>query len=142
MFKIKKIIISICSFLFIIFSFIELIKYLKIDNTLYGVYYLIINLIIIFLLIPCAYNYKRYFSKARISKLIIIIVLGIFNSFLLEKIVLNSMNYIDDSNKYIKSIFIYKDILKAILYFILIVFTVFEFKVERLFSKNISKKKA
>ncbi len=140
MFKYKKITIYSSTILYIFFSIIELIKYLKCNSTLYGVFYLIINLFIIFLLVPCTYNYKKYYSIARISKLIIIVALGLFNSFILEHILINSMSYMDSSKEYIDSIFIYKDILKVIIYFILMCFTIFEFKVEKVINKNISKK--
>ena len=56
--------------------------------------------LIIFLLVPCAYNYKKYYSPARISKLIIIILLGIFASFVLDKITIK----IDSSSEYINKI--------------------------------------
>ena len=48
MYKKKKLLLNIINILFLIFSLIELIKYFKIDNTLYGVIYLLINLLIIF----------------------------------------------------------------------------------------------
>ena len=58
-------------------------------------------------------------------------LLGIFNSYILELIVVNNMGYIDSSKEYIKSIFVYKDILKGILYFILFIFTLLEFKLDK-----------
>ena len=141
MFKYKKIVLYTCTILLVLLSLIELIKYFIIDNTLYGVFYLLINLIILFFLIPCAYNYKKYYSAARISKLIIIVVLGIFNCYILEHIIINTMSYVDSSTNYIKSIFIYKNIFKGIVYFILLLFTVFEFKLEKVLSKSISSKR-
>ena len=138
MFKYKKIVLYTCTILIVLLSLIELIKYFIIDNTLYGVFYLLINLIILFFLIPCAYNYKKYYSAARISKLIIIVVLGIFNCYILEHIIINTMSYVDSSTNYIKSIFIYKNIFKGIVYFILLLFTLFEFKLEKVLSKSIS----
>ena len=101
MFKYKKITIYVLTILFTVLSLIELAIYLFNDNTIFGLYYLLINLLIIFLLIPCAYNFKRYYSVARISKLIIIILLGIFNSFILKFIIFSSCGYIDDSVSYL-----------------------------------------
>lgn len=128
MYKKKKLLLNIINILFLIFSLIELIKYFKIDNTLYGVIYLLINLVIIFLLLPVTFNYKRHYSTARISKIILIIIIGIFNSFILNLIVLKSMNCTDGSNDYIKSIFIFKNILKPILYLLLSGFLILESK--------------
>lgn len=128
MYKKKKLLLNIINILFLIFSLIELIKYFKIDNTLYGVIYLLINLVIIFLLLPVTFNYKRHYSTARISKIILIIIIGIFNSFILNLIVLKSMNYTDGSNDYIKLIFIFKNILKPILYLLLSGFLILESK--------------
>lgn len=139
MFKYKKIILYICMFLFLILSFIELLKYMFVDSNIYGLIYLFINLLIIFLLIPTVYNYKKYFSKIRISKLILIILLGIFNSFILHNIFLNNVTIIDDSKKYIDSIMIYKNVFKPIIYAVILIITILEFKVEKLF-KSIREK--
>lgn len=139
MYKKKKLLLNIINVLFLVFSLIELIKYFKIDNTLYGVIYLLINLVIIFLLLPVTFNYKRHYSTARISKVIMIIVIGFFNSFILNLIVLRSMNYTDSSYEYIKSIFIFKNILKPILYLLLLGFLILETKSQYKL-KKISKK--
>ena len=126
MFKIKKLYLYLFTFFYMLISLLELVSYLKIDNTLYGVYYLIINLVILFFFIPVVYNYKRTYSKARVSKIIIITILLIFNSFVLEHILLNTMNYMDSSKLYLENIFIYKNILKGILSFSLVVFLIYE----------------
>ncbi len=126
MYKKKKLLLNIVNISFLILSLIELIKYFKFDNTLYGVIYLLINLIIIFLLLPVTFNYKRHYSSARISKIILIIIIGLFNSYILNYIVIGNMSYIDSSKNFIKSIFIIKNILKPILYFILVIFLFLE----------------
>lgn len=141
MYKVKKTILYLLTLSFMILSLIELIKYFKVDTTLYGVIYLSINLIILFLLIPVTYNYKRNYSSARISKLILIIIIGIFNSYILSKIVLGNMNYIDASILYISSIKIVKNILKGIVYVSLIIFTFLEAKLDKKISKIINKVK-
>lgn len=56
MYKKKKLLLNIVNILFLVFSLMELIKYFKIDNTFYGVIYLLINLVILFLLLPVTYN--------------------------------------------------------------------------------------
>lgn len=136
MFKYKKTALIICTLLFLILSFIELIKYLFIDTNIYGLIYLINNLLIIFLLIPTTYNYKRRFSKIRISKFIMIILFGILNSFVLEHIVLSNYDVIDSSKKYIESIFFIKNILKSIIYVVLLFITILEFKGKVLVKNN------
>ena len=140
MFRYKKIVLYICTFLYLVFSFIEFLKYMFINSNVFGLIYLLINLLIIFLLVPTTHNYKKYFSKIRISKLILIVLLGIFNSFILQKIVLGNINLIDDSSKYIANIFIYKNIFKVIIYGIIFIITILEFKVEKLL-KSIREKK-
>lgn len=135
MYKKKKLLLNIVNILFLVFSLMELIKYFKIDNTFYGVIYLLINLVIIFLLLPVTYNYKRHYSKARISKIILIIIIGLFNSFILNLIILNNMSYIDSSKEYMKSIFIFKNILKPILYGLLGLFLILETEINKRIKK-------
>lgn len=129
MYKIKKTILFIIMILFLLLSSIELIYYLFSDSNLFGVIYLLVNIFIIFLFVPVTYNYKRNFSKSRISKLILIILFGLFNSYFLSNIVVNSMNYTDTSKNYIESIFVIKSILKPILLLFISFFTVVESKV-------------
>lgn len=140
MFKYKKMFLFILTFLFIVFSFIEFIKYFKVSNTVFGMIYLLNNLFIMFLLVPCAYNYKRKFNVARISKLILIILFGVFNSFILQIIVMNSIDYVDDSLKYIENIHIYKNVFKLIIYIGLTFITIFEFNIRKIIKKSVSKK--
>ena len=135
MYKKKKLLLNIVNILFLVFSLMELIKYFKIDNTFYGVIYLLINLVILFLLLPVTYNYKRHYSKARISKIILIIIIGLFNSFILNLIILNNMSYIDSSKEYMKSIFIFKNILKPILYGLSGLFLILETEINKRIKK-------
>jgi len=139
MFKYKRMVLFVLTFLFILFSFIEFIIYFRIDNTIFGMIYLLNSLLTMFLLVPCAYNYKKKFNPARISKLIIIIVFGIFNSFILESLVINGINYTDNSIQFINKIFIYKNVFKTIIYIGLLVFTVFEFNIAKIVRKSVSK---
>lgn len=139
MYKLKKLMLYILTILYIVLSGIELFKYFKVDTTLYGVIYLLINLIVLFFLIPLTYNYKRNFSQARISKLIIVLIIGIFNSYILNNIVINNMTYIDSSTIYLNSIYVIKNILKGIIYVCLCIFTFFESKMNKKVSKIIKK---
>lgn len=137
MYKYKKNIIRILTCIYVILSIIEFIKYFFVNSNLFGLIYLIINIFIIFLLVTVAYNYNRYYSIPRISKLIMAIVLGIFSSYILKDITINNMNYTDASIIYNNKIFITKNILKVIVYFLLTIFTIFEFKLDKLI-KNIT----
>ncbi|MGM9878340.1 MAG: hypothetical protein ACI33S_06815 [Bacilli bacterium] len=137
MYKYKKNIIRVLTCIYVILSIIEFIKYFFVNSNLFGLIYLIINIFIIFLLVPVAYNYNKYYSIPRISKLIMVIILGIFSSYILNNIVINNMSYTDASIIYNNKIFITKNILKVIVYFALTIFTIFEFKLDKLI-KNIT----
>lgn len=128
MYKYKKIFIVFTSIIYVLLTIIELIKYLKVDSNLYGVLYLVLSLIIIFFLVTVTYNYKRSYSATRTSKLIIIVVLGLFNSFLLNKILIVSMSYFDSSSVMIDEIGFIKNIIKPIMYLFVAAFTFFEIK--------------
>ena len=141
MYKYKKISINLITLTYIILTIIELIKYLTSSNNVYGVFYLCMNLLILFLLVPVCYNYKKYYSAVRLSKLIIIVLLGIFSSYILNIIVLNNLTYVDGSENYIKSIFVIKNILKGVIYGLLLVFTLLEFKLDKILIKNINNDK-
>ena len=138
-YKIKKTTITLLTLSFIILTIIEFVKYFCIDSNLFGLNYMIINFIIIFLMVPVAINYKKYYSPQRISKLIIILILMLINSYILGPIVLNSMSYVDSSSEYIKSVFVIKNILKGIIFGLLLVFTTFEFKLQKLI-QNVKRK--
>ncbi len=136
MYKYKKVTINIITSLFILLSLIELVIYMFAKNNLFGLFYIIMNLLVIFLLVPTAHNYNKYFSSARLSKLIICFVLIVFNSFLLQLIVFKAMPYVDSSKLYIGKIFIIKSILKPIMDFIILLFILLEFKLDKILLKN------
>ena len=131
MFKYKKLLLNVITILFISLTIVEFIIYLGVNSNMFGLLYFILSSFIVFLLVPCSYNYKRYYSIARISKLIIIIVLGIFCSYILLSLVTSSMDYIDSSIEFSSRIKVIKNILKPLLFIILIIFTFFETKGER-----------
>jgi c-di-AMP phosphodiesterase-like protein len=136
MYKYKKITINFITTIYILLTILEVILYLFAKNNLFGLIYIIINLFIIFLLVPISYNYNKYFSSVRLSKLIITFLLIIFTSFILHIIVLKNMGYVDSSNLYIKKIFVTKNILKPIIDFIILIFILLEFKLDKLLMKN------
>ncbi len=136
MYKYKKVSINIITCIFIVLTIIELFIYMFSKNNLFGIYYLFSNLFVVFLLVPISYNYNKYFSTQRLSKLIIVLVLLIFNSFILNLIVLKNMSFIDASSTYIDKIFVIKNILKPIIAFVILVFILLEFRLDRLLIKN------
>ncbi len=129
MYKYKKYLLYFISSFYILLTIIELIKYLLCKSNVFGLIYLSLSMILVFLLIPTTMNYSDKYSLARISKLLIIIVFGTFLSYILNIIVLNSVTHIDYSSSYIKSIFVIKNILKPILYFVLLVLSLLESKI-------------
>ena len=139
-YKIKKSTITILTVSYIILTIIEFIKYFCIESNLFGLNYMIINLIIIFLLVPVCINYTKYYSPQRISKLIIVIILMLINCFILSHIVLNTMSYVDSSEQFIKSIFVTKNVFKGIIFGLLTVFTFFEFKLQKLIQNSKQKR--
>ena len=115
--------------LFLILTLIELINYLIENSNTFGLIYLCIQAFIVFLFIPIFYNYKRYYSKERISKIIIIIIIGLFSSYFLNIVYFNMIDYVDDSLDMIDKIFVVKNYLKPLVYFFLIVFLFFEIRI-------------
>lgn len=140
MFKIKKLFINTCTLIYLLLSFLELMKYLKINSNLYGLIYLLINLLLIFLLLPIAFNYKRHFSKQRISKIIIFIIIGLFNIYFLDNIIINNMSYIDASLEYFNEIKTIRTIFLPILYILMIIFLIFESKLNIIIGDKLKRK--
>ena len=137
--KYNKLMLHIISISYIILTIIELIKYILIKSNVFGLIYLIICSFIIFLLVPTTVNYRDKKSIARISKLCIVILVGIFCSYFLNKIVINNMNYMDSSIEYNNSIFVIKNVLKPILY-VFIIYIIFIDLDVHIFLSNIVKK--
>lgn len=141
MFKIRKYFLYILSIIYVILTIIEFIKYLNVNSNLFGLIYMIINLLILFLLIPTVYNYKNNYSKIRFSKFVVIIILGVFNSYVLKSIVIGNMSYIDASIKYNDSIFVIKNILKVIIYFGYVLLALIDIKAYKTIKNYINNKK-
>ena len=68
-FKVRKRVLTFVTLLYILLTIIEMLKYLFINRNIFGLVYLLLNLFIIFLLVPTCYNYKKHYSKNRISKI-------------------------------------------------------------------------
>ena len=65
------------TFMFIVITCLEFIKYLNFESNFIGLLYLIVNFVILFLLINMVLNFGKSNYKIRISKNLIVIVLGI-----------------------------------------------------------------
>ncbi len=133
MFKHRKIILCVLCTLYIIFTCLELVKYMNFYSNVFGMIYLLISVFIIFLFVPLVINYKRKYSLSRVSKLFLIISLGLFSSFVLP----NIKNYIDLSKQYILNIKIYIYYLKPCIYLLLLIIILLEIKITKII-KNIA----
>jgi hypothetical protein len=139
MYKYRRILLYLSTISYIVLTIIELVKYLALESNLYGLIYLIMSSIFLFLLIPTTINYKNNYSMARFSKLLILVVLGIFNSFILNHIVFANMKYLDSSYEFLGYIRIIKNVLKPVVYFLLLILTLRECKLFSIIKKIINK---
>lgn len=112
--KLYRNIYKLSSFIFTILTIIEIIIYLLNETNYYGLYYILISLLIIIIL-----NIKVN-KKTKLNKSLFILVLQIFNSYFLFNILTKSYKYIDYSSKYISNIYITSKIIKPILVTILV----------------------
>lgn len=117
---------SLLTLMFIVLTILELVNYFSFESTLLGLLYLIINFFILFLLINMVINFGKSNYKIRISKNLIVIVLGILSSYLLGYVVPLLLNYTDSSFLFAKEIYVYSKILKPIIYVFLGVISVLE----------------
>lgn len=124
--KLYKNIYKIVFLLYLIFTIIEILMFLFNQTNYYGVYYLLINMLIIFSLLIININYKKANKKIRLSKNITNFILQIFSSYFLLNILINTYKYIDYSSKYISHIFITSKILKPIILLILIILNILD----------------
>ncbi len=112
--KLYRNVYKLSSFMFTILTIIEIIIYLLNETNYYGLYYILISLLIIIIL-----NIKVN-KKTKLNKSLFILVLQIFNSYFLFNILTKSYKYIDYSSKYISNIFVTSKIIKPILVTILV----------------------
>lgn len=122
MYRFKKRLLVFITFVYFILFCYEFIKYMRCERNIFGFIYLVINLFILFLLVPTMYNYKKHYSRNRISKFIIMSVLGLFSSYILYNVVCSSVMYVDSSYVYSSSIWFVKDVLMPIIY---VIFTLY-----------------
>ena len=130
--RVMKYFYMIMTAVFILFTAFEVFMYMKMDASYVGIFYLLFNFFIMFMLFTTTYNYNNANKKIRVSKNIIAIVVGLFTSFILTFILSNVFNYTDNSFVFSKSIFIISKIIKPIIYIFLAIISVLEFKIKEL----------
>ena len=125
--RLKKIYMLLTS-IFSLLTIYEVIIYILGKSNYFGLFYLILNLFIVFLMFMVSVNIKKGNTMIRISKNAIIVVLGIFCSFVLKLILSGEFGYVDESNAYISNIFISLKVVKPIIYLILGILSYLEYK--------------
>ena len=125
--RLKKIYMLLTS-IFSLLTIYEVIIYILGKSNYFGLFYLILNLFIVFLMFMVSVNIKKGNTMIRISKNAIIVVLGIFCSFALKLILSGVFGYVDESNAYISNIFISLKVGKPIIYLILGILSYLEYK--------------
>lgn len=125
--RLKKIYMLLTS-IFSLLTIYEVIIYILGKSNYFGLFYLILNLFIVFLMFMVSVNIKKGNTMIRISKNAIIVVLGIFCSFVLKLILSEVFGYVDESNAYISNIFISLKVVKPIIYLMLGILSYLEYK--------------
>lgn len=125
--RLKKIYMLLTS-IFSLLTIYEVIIYILGESNYFGLFYLILNLFIVFLMFMVSVNIKKGNTMIRISKNAIIVVLGIFCSFVLKLILSGVFGYVDESNAYISNIFISLKVGKPIIYLMLGILSYLEYK--------------
>ena len=125
--RLKKIYMLLTS-IFSLLTIYEVIIYILGKSNYFGLFYLILNLFIVFLMFMVSVNIKKGNTMIRISKNAIIVVLGIFCFFVLKLILSKVFGYVDESNAYISNIFISLKVGKPIIYLMLGILSYLEYK--------------
>lgn len=112
--------------LFMILTFIEIGIYMFSESNYYGVYYIVLNILICLSLIIINYNYSKASKVIRLSKNIINLLIVLFNNYFLLNVLNSIYKYVDSSSKYISNVYIISRIVKPILLVILVVISILE----------------
>lgn len=131
--KYLKYFYSIITALFMILTIFEIYFYMVSESNYLGLFYLIFNLYIMFLLFTIFYNYNKSNKKIRISKNIMVIIIGIISSFILSSILSHIFSYNDNSQIYSDKIFVISKIIKPIIYTFLGIVSFIEIKLTKKF---------
>lgn len=114
--------------IFMFLTLFEIYTYMKMESNYLGLFYLFLNLFIMFLLFTISYNYDKSNKEIRISKNIMAIIFGLIASFILGLLLPNIFNYKDASYLFNKNIKIISKIIKPIIYIFLGVASYIEIK--------------
>lgn len=125
--KLKKIYMLLTS-IFSLLTIYEVIVYVLGSSNYFGLFYLILNLFIVFLMFMVSVNIKKGNTMIRISKNAILVVLGLLASFVLKYILSSVFGYVDESGVYINRVFISLKIVKPIIYLMLGILSYLEYK--------------
>lgn len=125
--RLKKIYMLLTS-IFSLLTIYEVIVYVLGSSNYFGLFYLILNLFIVFLMFMVSVNIKKGNTMIRISKNAIIVVLGLLASFVLKYILSSVFGYVDESEVYINRVFISLKIVKPIIYLMLGILSYLEYK--------------
>lgn len=105
--------------LFCMLTIIEIFIYMRMYSNLLGVIYLFINFFIFFLLFTVSINFDKANKNIRFSKIILVIILGIFASFIVSLFIPSMISYTDSSFVFENRIFVTSKILKPIIFLML-----------------------
>lgn len=125
--RLKKIYTLLTS-VFSLLTIYEVIIYILGKSNYFGLFYIALNLFILFLMFMVSINIKKGNTMIRISKNAIIVVLGLLASFVLKYILSSVFGYVDESDVYIGKIFISLKIVKPIIYLVLGALSYLEYK--------------
>ena len=124
--KMFKIIYLFMVIIFSILTIFEIYKYLIFNSNLFGLIYLFFSVFLCFNMFIIIFNFDAANFKIRISKNVMIAVVGLFSSFILYFLTSGLVSYVDESSAFIDKIFLSIKVFKPIIYLILIVFSFME----------------
>lgn len=114
--------------LFAVLTAYEIYIYMSINSNYFGIIYLFLNFFVMFLLFTITINYKEGSKKIRVSKNVVVIIIGIISSFILTLILPKIFNYSDDTYLFNDKVFIISKLIKPIIYLSLGVISALEIK--------------
>lgn len=127
----KKVMFSyyLLTVIFILLTFYEIVVYMKIDSNVLGLFYLFFNSFVLFLLFLTSFNFNYANKNIRVSKNILVIIVGLFSSFILPFILPGVLSYVDESKVFIHEVFVVMRVIKPILYLLIGVLSFIEVRV-------------
>lgn len=114
--------------LFAVLTAYEIYIYMSVNSNYFGIIYLFLNFFAMFLLFTITINYKEGSKKIRVSKNVVVIIIGIISSFILTLILPKIFNYSDDTYLFNNKVFMISKIIKPIIYLSLGVISTLEIR--------------